>query len=627
MVRVGLGNHRRHRSPLRLIAIRFPDTTRVARGREKSIVSFPQSSGRLTDEASTYALVMHRARRTYCGGLLALAMLIAGCTTAAEVELSDRVTPQVSAEAGDPENDEEGPTPTVVPDSPEPTEPPIEPAPSPTAEPIDFSAELVLAMSPDARFGYVATHAYWNDPVDCDGPPREALARIDLRVDDPSDVSATAAGLVENVDVEQMIFSPGGRAAVVVSCGGGDTNSSLHVVEFDEAGRVLDLGPAIHVEDDPNEDTPYLIQWDDEESIRFQLYVQEDPADPESAFFEERVISAIDGTVLSSGPSPFEDEGAGFTRPAVPTPDGSFTYREVADPSGLLGCEGFDVAATIEVDDGSGPRPAFRDSSQVFSNVADLHFGPDGLIAWTSNCEGFTTAHVGRIDDDGSILDAHFVDTYSLQSDDGFVDYYAFRLSDDGFIVGLGLRFRDDGESELALIRYDLATDPQFVVTADPPVRINTDIPLAATMSGEGFWYTGESRGTEPACGAQTLYGDTAGGPVRAFGTDFELDAIADFDVSDTRTVEFDDGYSYVTRVVVVSTECPDEYGGRRLWFGSEPERVRYGLYLERADAPEVAEVLSVREVAVDDGFGHDVLATVVMLDGSITEIALTPAQ
>ena len=142
-------------------------------------------------------------------------------------------------------------------------------------------------------------------------------------------------------------------------------------------------------------------------------------------------------------------------------------------------------------------------------------------------------------------------------------------------------------------------------------------------MSGEGNWYLGETRGAEPACGAKTIYGDTPGGLARALPVELELDTVVDFDVSQTRTVDFDDGYSYTTRTVVVSTECGDEYGGRRVWVGNEPEQLRYGLYFEQADIGEVADVLSVREEANDDGYSWDAFAEVVQLDGTVVEVQL----
>lgn len=523
------------------------------------------------------------------------------------------------------------PPPAAASTNPQPTPLPPEPAADPTVQlvpqdpPASVDPTLLHGVSPDGRYGFASVDSPWADPRSCDSEPEETLAGIDIEASQPERILLFNPGLFEAANVRQMDFSQGGRAAVLFSCGATESHVWLKVVEFDELGHVAGVGPRIDVGSASSVEAPFLLGWKDEDSIRLDFFVQNDSDDQQTWQFEEQLIAADSGAVLSVELSTYSDGSSRINRHGVTTPDGHFTYREVQDPTGSTGCEGFGVAVTIEVDDGSEQRIAFRDDSQVFSSISTVQFGPGDLILWTSGCEGYISAHVGRIAADGRIVDGHLVDLYAIEAvDTAYVEYQHYRLTNDGLVVVLGGRYDGEAPGELALMRYDLSTDPQFVVTADPTLRIDVDNPLAPTMSGEGNWYLGESRVAEPACGGTTVYGDTADGFARAFPIGLELDRVVDFDVSQTRTVDFDDGYSYTTRAVVLSTECPGEYGGRRLWFGSEPERVRHGMWLERVDWPEVADVLGVREVQHDDGFSWDVLAEVVMLDGSIIEIELT---
>jgi hypothetical protein len=120
------------------------------------------------------------------------------------------------------------------------------------------------------------------------------------------------------------------------------------------------------------------------------------------------------------------------------------------------------------------------------------------------------------------------------------------------------------------------------------------------------------------------LYGQTPGGFVRAFPAGVELDTIVDVDLAETRRVSFPDSDDYVSRTVVVQTECPGSYEGRQLWFGIEADRIIWGLGLQRADLGEVADVLSVRDVVPEGSDYVDFsIVQVELLDGSVAEIEL----
>ena len=523
---------------------------------------------------------------------------------------------------------------TSAPPTPDPN-PTAEPGPTAAAEPAgpipDFRGDNILGISTDARFAYAGTTTPWRDPSSCDAQPFEALAGIDATVASAGDARPFEAGLKTSGDVVQVVFGADGSAAILLTCGE-QQRSWVQSATFDASGIIVDLSLPLVLSDTGSQRLA-VIAGVEGDHVMIETVIEDDPDDLESWVIQTRTVSLTTGDVIDTQERPFFDENGLVTASTFTTPDGQFTYSEAQDPGGRLGCEGASPAVTISVDDGSGPKPALGSDGLVFSDLSDLHFGPDGLVAWTSSCEGFTSAYVGRMLDDGSIADAHFVSDIDQIDRETFVNLVHYRLADDGFLVGVGPLFAPNSDPSadpiVHVVRYDLGSDPKFVQTADPQPEIDEE-PLGDRLGGSGSWFVGETTGREPACGASTLYGSTSTGLVRAFDSGVEIDAIVDFDIAETQTVSFEDGFggqgSFMRRTMVFSTECPDDYQGRRIWFGDEPEDVHFGVFLARADAPEVAEVLAVTEVLRDESnFPEMVIAEVEFLDGTVGEVELEP--
>ena len=109
-------------------------------------------------------------------------------------------------------------------------------------------------------------------------------------------------------------------------------------------------------------------------------------------------------------------------------------------------------------------------------------------------------------------------------------------------------------------------------------------------------------------------------------GVASRLDEIVDVDLAETRRMSFDDGTEYVSRTVVVQTECRARYEGRRIWFGTESESVQWGLVFERADILEVADVRRVRDLFEDGSQFLDLsMVEIELLDGTVFETELFP--
>lgn len=513
----------------------------------------------------------------------------------------------------------------------EPTDVPTEgPAEEPTEVPVErvpaeFRGDNIVAISATGRYAFAGTTSPWNTETPCDAAPSESLAVVDIEQAAQGEVAPFAAGLEQAADVRQLIVNDRGDAVVLSSCGPYDQATVwMQRAVITNQGTLADVSEPLRF-DERSRDA-YVAKWIDDDTIEMRIVIEDDPNEPASWIVERRTVAVDTGEVLSAEQFDYVGDDGFLASPAT-LQVGDLQYRSAEDPAGALGCEGFGVSRTLEVDDGSGYRPALAQPALVFSTVDDLHTDDVGHIAWTSGCEGFVTAYVGVVMPDGTIADAHRIDTYQLEENtDSFTDYYDYRLTPDGRLAGIGQTFDSEtGENTPAFLLYDLATDPNFVNTAEPPVAIDPE-PLFEAIEPGGAWYVGDTLALDAACGGRALYGRNEGGYVRAYSAGIELDAIVDVDLTETTSVEYDDGGGFTSRTVVVQTECPAEYEGRRVWFTTETEQVLWGLYFVQADLGEVADVLSVRDVVdPDTGFHDSTIAEVELLDGSRLEIELAP--
>ena len=521
--------------------------------------------------------------------------------------------------------------PTAVPAQPtteaaepaEPTAVPATPTPELPSLPVEsFNAENLLAIGADGRYGYAGTSAPWA-PTPCDGASADALVAVNIEAAVQGDIRPVEAGLDQIGTVRQLMVGPDGSVAVLSWCGDTEQGESwLQRIALGSDGRVAELGPVIPVGIEEGND-PFLRGWLDAATVEIGFSVAGDADDGTDWYFEHQRISLDTGELLDVEiVDPFDDS-AFVSKATLTTPDG-FTYRAIDDPDGSFGCEGVGVARTLEVDDGESVRLALTQPELIFSDVADLHMSASGHIAWTSGCEGFVSAFVGKVLPDGLIADAHLIDFYT-EPFENYVEYRAFRLTDDGYLVGVGQSLDSEGDSSATFLRYDLAADPNFVNTADPAPSIDAE-PLLIAIGGDGGWHAGESLAAETACGGNTLYGQTPGGFVRAFPAGIEMDTIVALDAAETRVIEYDDGSEFISRTVVAQTECPGSYEGRQVWFGLESGSIVWGMSFSQADIGEVANVLSVRDV-VEPGtqFVERSIVEVELLDGTIVEAELSP--
>ncbi len=568
--------------------------------------------------------------------LLALALAASACTGSATVTQTGSTSNNDSAAPTTDSGNEPTPVPSTGNDEPTPV-PPVEetvapeadvtPTPAPDAPPVAvlpveaFRTDSILGISSDGAFGYAGTSSPWNTETSCDAALSESLAVVSIVPAVGGDLTVVGAGLEQVGDVRQMLFNADGSAAVLSSCGSFDDPMLwLQRVELGPDGRIVYVGERLDV-GAPDEGDPYLLGWTDDDTIEVRVIVEIDPDDADTWVVERRQISMATGQVQGSEQFDFFDDDGFSPRAELTTPEG--TYRVIDDPAGGFGCEGFGVARTLELDNGSGRRMALSQPDLVFSDVTDLHVSSQGYISWTSGCEGFVSAFVGKLLDDGTIADAHLIEAFSFLAG-SYAEFQHYRLSNDGFLNAIGQSFNpDDDDMNLEFLHYDLSADPHFVNTADPAPQIDEE-PLFAAVENGGTWHVGDTLSPDPACGARTLYGRTPGGFVRAFPAGDELDLIVDVDLAETRRLSFPDSADYVSRTVVVQTECPGSYEGRQVWFGVETDQIVWGLGLQRADLGEVANVLSVRDV-VQEGtdFVDFSIVQVELLDGNFTEIEL----
>ncbi|MEM7091602.1 MAG: hypothetical protein AAF567_01265 [Actinomycetota bacterium] len=481
-----------------------------------------------------------------------------------------------------------------------------------------------LGFSPDGRYAYDSSVDPFagEDGHPCDAPPSDhAIVGIDLAATTEDDFVTFESALEVRGAPYTVELRPDGTGVLETRCGPwDDERQALVPIEIAADGTLVATADPIELYD-PITQYAFFNGFVDERTVEFSWTLGDDE-DIDNWVSEIRYIDLITGEIVTVRELGF-DESRNFRETPAVSPDGRFTYTAIDDPNESVGCEGYGKAVTIAVDDGSGARPVFGPDQPTFASVRDIHFGPDDLVAWTNQCEGPTTLHVGRLLEDGSIVDQHFVDTWEPLDDDRFIEWTGLRLSAQGDVIGLGLEF-EDGISTPRFGRFSLDGDPKFVNTGPVRPDVDLDTPLETTLAGTGEWFIGESLGPDPACGGQTLYASTTAGLVRGIDVRSEIPPIVDLDVSQTREVDYGIGPPMQTRAIVVLTECPEDDGVRTLWFGDEPAVPAWGIYLQQATISGVREVISVRETLDgNDVFFSDVAVTIVFDDGTTDEVQL----
>jgi len=559
-----------------------------------------------------------------------LALVASACSADTPIDAALPPAPSATAPAATTSQVE----PTAVPAAPvEPTaavaEPTVDPADSSGTEsvtpeePLDFAVGALVAFSHDGVWAYGGTANVWDEGAPCDSAPVPALAVVNVEEAVAENAESYPAGISQPGTVRQLVFSDEASAVVVSACGPFESQTVwMQRVVFGANGRVAELGDKISLNGSEGGGDPFVQRFIGADAVAARVVIEVDPDDYESWIIEHREISLVDGTSTLLSSASILDDDAWFLPNELTVPDTGLTYREIEDPGGRLGCEGFGVARTIDVEVDGVRMPALPDAL-VFSSVENMHVAPGGYVAWTSGCEGFATAYVGKIQADGTIVDAHYINTYD-PANEHFLEPQSYRLTNDEHIVGVGFSYGPEtADGELGFVRFNLADDPYFVNSAVPPLNIDP-IPLFDAIGDGESWHVGDTLNRTPACGASTLYGRSSTGFVRAFGATYEIPTIVDVDLAETRVQTFSEGPDFVSRTVVLSAECPTEYEGRRVYFGVESGPVQWGLPTQLADLGEVAEVLSVREqLEPGTDFVEASVVTVELLDGSTAELEL----
>lgn len=593
------------------------------------------------------------ARPASCFGFLGVVLigfLTLGCTATTVVEDAQEAPPPTVATALPNLPAPPAVTPTSPPDPPASTAAPVveedagtadeagqeEDSQSPNQLPSVQSGRL-LGISSDGGFAYVGTKDAWSEVPACDDDPTESLVAINVIASaEDNKLAMAVADFAVAGAIRQMAFNDDGTAAVVWSCGP-EEERRYFLQHGSLGGQGAIVAPTTPVElvVPEGELPPALLHFVSSESVLFSVGLDPLPDDPFlSRRFERREISVLTGETLASE-SFLESQDEPVPGPAFVSPDGRYSYRAIDDPAGNVGCEGSFTSRTLEVSDESGARLALGPDGVLMASISDVQFGPDGLIAWSNGCVANTNPVVGRIQDDGTIVDGHYLGEIAPigAEEPATARYRFFGISDDGHLIGLGSGSGgtdvDIDSGHVRVFRYNLALDPGFVESADPQPQVDRDNPLGTALDGTSTWFVGEASDTGPTCGSGSLYAETSTGLTWALEPGSGIDPIVDIEVSESRVVtSFADDFE--RRVVVFETECPEQYEGRRVWFDmGERERVRDGgLNPSSSTLVEVADVLAVYEiVAPGDNLAQSIVVEVERLDGTIEEVELLRAS
>lgn len=322
-----------------------------------------------------------------------------------------------------------------------------------------------------------------------------------------------------------------------------------------------------------------------------------------TTYLQQTITLEPNGAITTIG-----DTSATSLIPGGPNPDRRFAvspdgtrYFSGDDPLGRLdpGCATVgpppvSPAQTMLRSSSGALVPAFPDIG-VTDPVGNMGFTTSGYVVWdTDRCRA-QSLYLGRLGDDGSIVDRHLIsgpqgndDTWTINGNDELI--IVTPLFDRLLLPGLQ--------------RIDLATAPGWVTTADPPLRFD-DEPVATSFTGEEPWRLGENRAATGECAGDTIYAEEPTGPRRV--SDYRSDI--EGSVVDVITSEvFDDE----RRIIVALAECPSQYQGVTAWFAIEYAGSRELWFTQAATGP----VREVQDPFFPEDWPQRVFATVEFLDG-----------
>lgn len=295
------------------------------------------------------------------------------------------------------------------------------------------------------------------------------------------------------------------------------------------------------------------------------------------------------------------------------TADGLHRYAGGDDPLGRLdyGCTigsqlNPRLGQTLLHYQGTTITPAFRDVART-GDIHNMVITESNFVLWESHSCQSSGLYLGRIDDEGYIVDRHLVAGRGITP-------LSWTVTDGEEL--LIVEPEDWSAPTLSTRRVMLAESPGWATTADPAFDIGE--PIARSIDDDGNWYLGTRRGGSAAldtCAGPTILRDHPDGLRRV--SDYRREIVGEI-VDITVSPVVDDW-----RLAVVLTSCPDQYEGLVVWFAEERRGSSHQsdwLAFAQADLAPVAEVLEAR-------ISHDpftLYATIVMLDGTTTEVTLT---
>lgn len=507
--------------------------------------------------------------------------------------------------------------------TPAPTSPSAEPRPTPISPLLArVGSSPISGFAPDRGFGFFATHNGWDGP-NCEGLPTEQLLTFTL--DANNEPRYANANFVRHESLSMLEFGPNQKAAALLQCG---DEWSMELVAFDDVGQYLSssarirLGPATWYNN---------IVWQSETAVTIDHTDTHDSTDVEEW---EQVTTTIDFAAQTATPEVTEPWNPipGFAQLAQ-SRDGSLTWFSGPDPSGALGCEASGTASTIFISATGSTEdavPAIRDGS-LFAWISQMQLGPDNLAVWTSECEGSPAFFAGRIGPDGNILDPHRIDLSGLVDPDEnrWPDVRSATLDDEGKLLVLATSSAGETAATPIVASIDVNESPFWINTRTPAVIIDP-APIATSIDGTHTWHRGETTGPNPACGAQTLYRTTPDGHSRVMNAGNEIDTPLAVHTTETETVDAGLPFLLEARGVVVTTECPADYEGRRITGAIETVGgypwLDWNLTPVGDPLVSIDEVLSVTRLQEGSFFGSWLAVDVRLRDGTTTTIELRQA-
>lgn len=335
-------------------------------------------------------------------------------------------------------------------------------------------------------------------------------------------------------------------------------------------------------------------------------------------YMQQPIVLEPNGSIVTFGtssPTELIPGEADLEWQSASSPDGQHRYFSGDDPQGRrdYGCGNGSrtnpsVAKTMLRSSFGPPVPAFPDGGRT-GQIRNMRISDSGFAVWESHSCQSVGLHLGRLSDDGSIVDRHLIAAQGIVNQ-------TWTITDADELIILTPRYKGPGYP--ALRRIDMAASAGWVITADPPLRIDTE-PIATSFSGEGSWRLGENRVVNSQCPGDTIYADEPGGQRRVsdYLRDIEGDVV---DIMTSEILEMrPDEPIFDERIVVALAECPSQHEGLTLWFASEFSNTRV-LRFQQAD---IRPIRRVHSVSFGDEWPHARLASVEYLDGTSAVIEL----